>query len=762
MTDKYSGSLAGGGALEAWGSTDSQDALRQATLHEVLLAADEEGNLVPFRIVLNPADGSLSLAGCPENDASNMYQRAIAFSQMRSMLNDSARCTKYADAIRKAVVQAKASKIESARDADREGLIRVLDIGSGTGLLAMLAARAGAETVHACEMFAPLACLAQEIIQQNQLGSHVSVFPFASTTMSVQEPSERYDVLVTEIFDSTFLGEGALPVLAHAREHVLKPDAIVVPAKATIYGQLVESSDLFASWHDLTADGSFDFPFWRSTAASHCDGGSRLVPVHLDALQRDYSCISEPFELFTYNFNNSVQWADDDEAKRLHIPIIRNGAAHAVLAWWEMDLCGDGETVYSTAVGKENWQDHWLQCCFPLPRQSSEYGASSGSSTFSIGQEIELVVGRTGMQLWFSLDSKSRSQRLCSCGFHALRGGPQRISMLSNEKYISSLRESILKSLSEIVKARRSRDDRRRIIVLDISSDSSICGLLALDVGRTLNFGRISVISVEPDIDEYDLGAVLYRQIASFWSETSKVQVDNKQAIDNETGAEVQLSFDILHSWSELERFVDALGSKVDLIVAEPWMPATASYPVETASSLWLRRAAVEQHLSADALCTPTRCIVYAQLVEFESNTLSRSFQRCGKVLNLDHTILDEVCEDKFRNSVERFSLPLYMYKHRTVSDPVAVFEFEMRHVPPETATCLSKLEKTTHGRVDALILWTQYDDRARQHTDFVEFIPLFEHNNPIDAASALQVKCTWNRSQRCGMTVEGLAKIAV
>ena len=37
------------------------------------------------------------------------------------------------------------------------------------------------------------------------------------------------DILVTEIFDSVLLGEGILPSLAHARQHLLKPGAVCVP-----------------------------------------------------------------------------------------------------------------------------------------------------------------------------------------------------------------------------------------------------------------------------------------------------------------------------------------------------------------------------------------------------------------------------------------------------------------------------------------------------------------------------------------------------
>lgn len=43
----------------------------------------------------------------------------------------------------------------------------VLDIGCGTGLLSMLAARGGAVEVYGCELYEPLAQIAREVTELN-------------------------------------------------------------------------------------------------------------------------------------------------------------------------------------------------------------------------------------------------------------------------------------------------------------------------------------------------------------------------------------------------------------------------------------------------------------------------------------------------------------------------------------------------------------------------------------------------------------------
>lgn len=70
----------------------------------------------------------------------------------------------------------------------------VLDIGCGTGLLSMLAVRAGASEVYGCELYEPLAQIAREVTALNCGDKvkasdsmslvYVSVFVFASTLSS--------------------------------------------------------------------------------------------------------------------------------------------------------------------------------------------------------------------------------------------------------------------------------------------------------------------------------------------------------------------------------------------------------------------------------------------------------------------------------------------------------------------------------------------------------------------------------------------------
>jgi tRNA G37 N-methylase Trm5 len=67
----------------------------------------------------------------------------------------------------------------------------VLEIGTGSGLLAMLAARAGPEHVYAVEANGNMAELAEQLIKSNGLDSKITVINALSTEVDVGQPDVR-------------------------------------------------------------------------------------------------------------------------------------------------------------------------------------------------------------------------------------------------------------------------------------------------------------------------------------------------------------------------------------------------------------------------------------------------------------------------------------------------------------------------------------------------------------------------------------------
>ncbi|KAG0422940.1 hypothetical protein HPB47_001226 [Ixodes persulcatus] len=173
------------------------------------------------------------------------YHQEIARSSFADMLHDWERNSKYHSALREAM--------DNVRD--RGERVKVLDIGTGSGLLAMMAANYGAYSVHACEAFAPVAQRARQVIKDNGFGDKICLISKRSTDIEVgpgKDMPEKANILVTEVFDTELIGEGAIETFTHALRELLEPDAIVVPHAATIYAQAVHSPFL-RSFHTVSA-----------------------------------------------------------------------------------------------------------------------------------------------------------------------------------------------------------------------------------------------------------------------------------------------------------------------------------------------------------------------------------------------------------------------------------------------------------------------------------------------------------------------------
>ena len=125
--------------------------------------------------------------------------------------------------------------IEAVEATVRPGDV-VVDVGTGTGILAMAAARAGAEHVYAIEAGA-IAEQAEQVVATNGFSDVITVLRGWSTSLTLPQ---RADVLVTETIGSDPLDERIVEIVTDARERLLSPDARIVPSRVSVLGTAVE------------------------------------------------------------------------------------------------------------------------------------------------------------------------------------------------------------------------------------------------------------------------------------------------------------------------------------------------------------------------------------------------------------------------------------------------------------------------------------------------------------------------------------------
>lgn len=122
---------------------------------------------------------------------------------------------------------------------------RVLEIGAGTGLFAMMAARAGADEVVTCERRPAVAHAARAVIARNGRAETIRVVGKASTELEIGvDLTGQADVLVWDNLANDMMGAGALPTLEDAMRRLVKPGGQVIPARCAIMAALVEDREL--------------------------------------------------------------------------------------------------------------------------------------------------------------------------------------------------------------------------------------------------------------------------------------------------------------------------------------------------------------------------------------------------------------------------------------------------------------------------------------------------------------------------------------
>lgn len=254
----------------------------------------------------------------------------------------------------------------------------VLDIGTGSGLLSMMAARAGAGHVVACEVVDLLADIARRVIAKNGLSDQITVINKKSTDLVVGvDLPRRADLLISELVSAGLLGEGHYPSIQHAAEHLLVPGARMIPKSAMTMGILLESQPLVDLERVETASGFDIRDFNRASLPSYVP---RRLSLH------EYTQLTELFDILEFDLTDKDL---SDQEWTLDVPITRDGTCQGIAYWFDMLL----DDVTHINNGPHQEASHWVQAVQLLPpRQVKE------------GETVQLVGRHNTIHIVFSWD----------------------------------------------------------------------------------------------------------------------------------------------------------------------------------------------------------------------------------------------------------------------------------------------------------------------------------------------------------------------
>ena len=230
----------------------------------------------------------------------------------------------------------------------------VLDIGTGAGLLAMMAARAGAASVVSCEAEPAIAAKAREVVALNGLADRIKLIAKRSTELKIgRDLRERAEVLVTEIFGSTLINEHMLPTLEHAHAELLRPDAVVVPKVAAIRGYLAGGPALEGFFFVEGAAGFALTPF--------NDFAQIMMSLPINHLPHEV--LSEDFDIFRFDLTERRFPPAD---RIFEVAACRAGRCFGIVQWLRLELA-EG-IVYENRPSPSTVIDSWGQVLHSFAR----------------------------------------------------------------------------------------------------------------------------------------------------------------------------------------------------------------------------------------------------------------------------------------------------------------------------------------------------------------------------------------------------------
>uniref|UniRef100_A0A671WSQ9 Protein arginine N-methyltransferase n=1 Tax=Sparus aurata TaxID=8175 RepID=A0A671WSQ9_SPAAU len=624
----------------------------------------------------NPTTGALDWM---EESEEYDYHQEIARSCYADMLHDHDRNEKYYQGIRAAVARVKA----------RGEKVIVLDIGTGTGLLSMMAVTAGADFCYAVEVFKPMAEAAQCIVKKNGFSEKIKIINKHSTDVTVGPEGDmqmKANVLITELFDTELIGEGALPSYEHAHQNLVQKGCEAVPHRATVYAQLVESKLLW-SWGQLQPMDVEGASLLPPPDVGRCAGAHSVCDIQLSQVSpHSFTPLGPLCTMFSVDFSKPVSSVFKSHSSQFVAQ--SGGRAQVVLSWWDIDMDPSGSIVCTMAPSwtypqSKMWRDHWMQSVYFL----------SAERRVTEGEELSLTVCHDDYSLWYSLQSDSQqdpqtvvppSRPCCTCQAHLVWTRP-RFGELNDrrrtESYVSALR-SVLR-------------------------EDSVC--LGISDGSLL------------PVFAHMLGAKKVLEANSMKGGVQLLEIRPEQLTSNDLGAE-----------------------QISVLMGEPYF-STSLLPWHSLF-FWYCRTALAGLLRPNATILPSSATLHMMAVEFQD--LWRIRAPCGTCEGFDVSPMDEMVQQSldFRESREAEPHPLWEYPCRALTQSTAVMTFDFtQSVPQEPISSQGSLPFLRSGRCHGVALWMEY----HLTDDITVSAGLI---GPIKCIVKIKGECEWSRHRKQGV----------
>uniref|UniRef100_A0A7S2U2X4 type I protein arginine methyltransferase n=1 Tax=Lotharella oceanica TaxID=641309 RepID=A0A7S2U2X4_9EUKA len=268
----------------------------------------------------------------------------------------------------------------------------VLDIGCGTGILCMFAAKAGAKKVIGVEC-AEIYHKAKEIVAANGFADVITLVK--GKVEEIELPVSSVDIIISEWMGYFLLYESMLDTVLYARDKWLAKGGAIFPDKATILISAIEDQEYRQSKIDYWKNvWSFDMSVVRELALMEplvdtCDpnqlisDADKVLEIDIYKVTKEELDFKQPFQL----------------------KVSRDDFLHAFVVYFSVQFSRSHKSI-GFSTGPLDKYTHWKQTVFYLDREIPVCRGDTITGTLSCARNT-----KNPRDLDIELTSKRESKR---------------------------------------------------------------------------------------------------------------------------------------------------------------------------------------------------------------------------------------------------------------------------------------------------------------------------------------------------------------